>query len=359
MAKSNLRDGGGTPRYDGKLPFPLRTGSDGRIVMPRQARLDAPGMLHHVIIRGIEKRRIFDDDGDKKTFLSRLEGLVTETEIKIYAWSLLTNHAHLLLRTSSYGLPFFMRRLLTGYAVTYNLRHHRRGHVFQDRYHSIVCDEDVYFRELVRYIHLNPLRAGFVKTIAELDRYPWCGHGVLTGRTKWSFQGRDDVLRWFGKREGEARKAYRRYMEEGISQGRRPELVRGGLVRSLGGRSAVISMRKTRGDTRTDQRILGKDDFVERVLKESDRQHQNPLFFVKLKEVVRNAIDRKCRQEGVNPKELQMGSRRGPFPRIRSEIAAELVKGQGVPLAVVARELGVSTSAISKILRRAEQARPE
>ncbi len=252
-----------------------------------------------------------------------------------------------------------MRRLLTGYAVTYNLRHHRHGHVFQNRYHSIVCDEDVYFRELVRYIHLNPLRAGLVKTIAALDRYPWCGHGVLTGRTKWSFQDRDDALRWFGKREGEARKAYRRYVEEGISQGRRPELVGGGLVRSFGGWSAVISMRRTGEEALTDQRILGKDDFVERVLKESDRQHQNPLSSVKLKKEVRIVIDRKCRQEGVNPKELQMGSRRGRLPRIRSEIAAELVREQGVPLAEVARELGVSTSAISKILRRAEQARSE
>jgi len=327
--------------------------------MPRQARLDAPGTLHHVIIRGIEKRRIFDDDEDRKGFLSRLNTLVSETETKIYAWSLMPNHAHLLLKTSAYGLPRFMRRLLTGYAVTYNLRHHRHGHLFQNRYQSIVCDEDVYFRELVRYIHLNPLRAGLVKTIEELDRYPWCGHGVLIGQTKWLFQDRDDVLSWFGKREGGARKAYRQYVEEGISQGKRPDLVGGGLIRSFGGWSAVLSMRRAGEETITDQRILGTNDFVERVLKESQRQYRSLLSLTQLKNEVRKVIDRKCGQEGVSVKELQMGSRRGQLSRVRSEIAAELVKKHGVTLADLARELGISTSAISKILRRAEQTQCE
>jgi putative transposase len=124
--------------------------------MPRQARLDAPGTLHHVILRGIEKRRIVDDDKDRKHFVNRLGNLAQETDTKIYAWSLITNHVHLLLRSGLLGLPKFMRRFLTGYAVSYNLRHLRHGHLFQDRYHSIVSDEDAYFRELVRYIHLNP-----------------------------------------------------------------------------------------------------------------------------------------------------------------------------------------------------------
>jgi putative transposase len=139
--------------------------------VPRQARLDAPGTLHHVIIRGIERRRIVDDDEDRQNFISRLGNLVEESETRIYAWSLMSNHAHLLLRSGPSGLPKFMRRFLTGYAVTYNLRHLRHGHLFQNRYHSIVCDEDVYLRELVRYIHLNPIRANLVSNLSELDRY--------------------------------------------------------------------------------------------------------------------------------------------------------------------------------------------
>jgi putative transposase len=100
-----------------------------------------------------------------------------ETEMVIYAWALITNHAHILLRSSGLaGLSKFMRRLLTGYAITYNRRHKRHGHLLQNRYKSIVCDEDSYFLELVRYIHLNPLRAKQVKDMSKLDRYRWSGY---------------------------------------------------------------------------------------------------------------------------------------------------------------------------------------
>ncbi|MFB3886786.1 MAG: transposase, partial [Thermodesulfobacteriota bacterium] len=238
--------------------------------MPRQARLDAPGTLHHVVVRGIEKRWIVDDDKDRKNFVNRLGDLAEETETRIYAWSLLTNHAHLLLRSAPVGLAKFMRRFLTGYAVTYNLRHLRHGHLFQNRYHSFVCDEDVYFGELVRYIHLNPLRTHMVSDLSELDRYPWCGHAVLMGKIKSDWQDRDYVLSWFGKREGEAQRAYRKYMKEGTTQGRRPELVGGGVVRSYGGWSAVLSLRKSQERATGDQRILGDGDFVERVLSETE-----------------------------------------------------------------------------------------
>ena len=152
--------------------------------MPRRARLDAPGTLHHVIVRGIEKRRIVNDVADRKNFVKRLAELSAGTKTTIYAWALMSNHAHILLRSSQMGLSGIMRRLLTGYAVSYNRRHRRWGYLFQNRYKSIVCDEDAYFTELVRYIHLNPLRAKLVKSLAQLDRYRWSGHGVLMGIVK-------------------------------------------------------------------------------------------------------------------------------------------------------------------------------
>ena len=107
--------------------------------MPRQARLDAPGTLHHVIVRGIEKRRIVDDRWDRGNFVSRMGEVASDTETVIYAWALMTNHAHILLRSGTHGLSKFMRRFLTGYAITYNRRHKRHGHLFQNRYKSIVC----------------------------------------------------------------------------------------------------------------------------------------------------------------------------------------------------------------------------
>ena len=137
--------------------------------MPRHARLDSPGTLHHIIIRGIEKRKIVDDKVDMEYFISRLGDVVSRTKTSIYAWSLMINHAHFLVRSGSDGISHMMRRFMTGYAISYNLRHHRHGHLFQNRYKSIVCDENKYFTELVRYIHLNPLRAGIVKTLPDLD----------------------------------------------------------------------------------------------------------------------------------------------------------------------------------------------
>jgi REP element-mobilizing transposase RayT len=187
--------------------------------MPRRARLDAPGILHHVIVRGIEKRRIVDDVADRKNFVKRMGELAEGTKTKIYAWSLMTNHAHILLRSADIGLSGFMRRLLTGYAISYNRRHRRRGHLFQNRYKSIVCDEDAYFTELVRYIHLNPLRVKLVKSYDKLDRYRWCGHGVILGKVANEWQDRDYVLKWYGRKEGEAKKAYRNYVKKGVAAG--------------------------------------------------------------------------------------------------------------------------------------------
>ncbi len=202
--------------------------------MPRQARLDSPGTLHHVMVRGVEKRRIVDDETDRRNFVRRLGALAEETRTAIYAWALMSNHAHLLVCSGALGLAKFMRRLLTGYAVSYNLRHRRHRHLFQNRYKSIVCDGDSYFTELVRYIHLNPLSVGLVKDLKELEKYPYCGHGTILGRPASSWQDCDSVLAQFGRRASEATEAYRRFVAEGIALGRRPELVGGGLTRSAG-----------------------------------------------------------------------------------------------------------------------------
>ena len=182
--------------------------------MPRKARLDAPGTLHHVIIRGIERRPIVDDDKDRDNFVSRLGDLAAETETGIFAWTLMTNHAHILIKSGSLGLPNFMRSLLTGHAITYNLRHRRHGHLFQNRYKSIVCEVDPYFKELVRYIHLNPIRANMVQAMKDLDRYRWSGHGAIVGKVDYAWMDCDYVLRWFGGTVREARISYRKFVKK-------------------------------------------------------------------------------------------------------------------------------------------------
>ena len=140
--------------------------------MPRQARIDTTGALHHIIARGIERRTIFNDDEDRDAFTDRLGTILDQTGTECYAWALVPNHFHLLLRTGSTPIATVMRRLLTGHAISFNRRHRRSGHLFQNRYKSILCQEDACLLELVRYIHLNPLRAKMVADMDALDKYP-------------------------------------------------------------------------------------------------------------------------------------------------------------------------------------------
>ena len=318
--------------------------------MPRKARLDAPGTLHHVIVRGIERRRIVNDVTDRKNFVKRLGELADGTRTKIYAWALMTNHAHILLRSAEIGLAGFMRRLLTGYAISYNRRHRRWGHLFQNRYKSIICEEDAYFKELVRYIHLNPLRAKLVKNLEKLDRYRWSGHGVLMGKVENEWQDRDYVLKWFGKTESQAKREYRAYVKKGIDQGRRPELVGGGLIRSLGGWSAVKALRRSGDRELSDERILGGGEFVEQIIKEAEGKIRCQFPMNELPDKINEFIVKVCQNENVSIEELKAGGRRRQVSKVRAQIAIGLVRTYGVPLAEVARQLGVTTPAVSKII---------
>ena len=138
--------------------------------MPRLARLDARGVLHHTMIGGIECRKIFLENKDREDLFDRLSNLLPETKTTCYAWAFLPNHAHFLFGTGSIPLATLMRRLLTGYVVSFNRRHKRSGQLFQNRYKSIVCQEEVYLKELVRYIHLNPIRARIVISLSALNK---------------------------------------------------------------------------------------------------------------------------------------------------------------------------------------------
>ena len=234
--------------------------------MPRKARIDAPGALHHIICRGIEQTEIFRDDADRDSFVERLGRVISETNTPCYAWALIPNHFHLLLKTGNVSITTVMRKLLTGYAVTFNGRHRRVGHLFQNRYKSILCQEDSYLLELVRYIHLNPLRARLVNSIRHLDGYKYCGHSILLGKRKNHWQVSNYILKLFGKRVSSSRKHYREFVEKGVLMGKRSDLIGGGLIRSVGGWKALKAFSQLKIHIKSDVRILGVSDFVESVL---------------------------------------------------------------------------------------------
>jgi len=168
------------------------------------------------MVRGIERRPIFRDTKDRADFLARLAALADAGALVVYAWALLPNHAHLLVRTGQRPLARSMRSLLTGYAGTFNRRHHRVGHLFQNRYKSVVVEEGAYLVELVRYLHLNPLRAGILRDLRALDRYPWTGHAALCGRAEYAWQATGEILAQFGRDRRRARAAYRAFVAAGV-----------------------------------------------------------------------------------------------------------------------------------------------
>jgi REP element-mobilizing transposase RayT len=320
--------------------------------MPRGARLDTPGTLHHVILRGIERRDIVDDDLDRENFVNRLGQLAKDSRTAIYAWALLDNHAHVLMRSGPAGISAFMRRLLTGYAISFNRRHHRYGHLFQNRYKSIICEEEAYFMELVRYIHLNPLRAGIVESLAQLDRHQWSGHGVVMARCNAAWQDRDYVLKWFGQTEDQAKRIYREFVKKGIAQGQRPELVGGGLIRSMGGWSVVKSLRRSGAQEKGDARILGSGDFVAQVIDEAEQKVRRQLAGDDLIERAEMLINDYCTEHNISIEVLRSGSRRQVVSATRRRLALRLVNEIGLSMAETGRQLGLTTSGVAQILRR-------
>jgi len=316
--------------------------------MPRQSRLDAPGALHHVIARGIERSSVFRGPKDCEAFLGRLEALTEWGGWTVFAWALLPNHLHLVVRTGPVPLASIMRRLLTGYAVTFNRRHARHGHVFQNRYRSILCDEEAYLLELVRYVGLNPLRAGVVENLDALDRHPYAGHSALMGRVERPWQAVDEVLGRFGTKAGVARHAYRAFVAEGVAQGSRADLVGGGLVRSAGGWAEVLSLRRRNEQMASDERILGGSEFVETVLEEADRREAERLRLTErrtnLDELERAVAAAAKLEEG----EIRTGARRRTVVEARRTFSLVAVRKLGYSGAEVARYLGVTTSCVNR-----------
>ncbi len=310
--------------------------------MPRQARIDFPGLLHHVIVRGIEKRSIFLDDQDREEFLSRFTRLLAETETECFAWALLDTHFHLLIRPNLAKLSHFMRRLLTGYAVVFNLRHNRVGHLFQNRYKSIVCDGDAYLLELVRYIHLNPLRAEIVDDVESLANYPWCGHRELLGRTSRTIIPESKVLPLFAKRRRAARQMYHRFIVDGSDS--TPANL------SSGGKRASLNLDPDLDEESLfDDRILGGADFVERTLRHSDQ------FSTEKKGSLTDLINLVANHFGIEKSLLSQPSKKRSLTQAKAIICYVAMRQMGIKGVDIAPTLVYTPAAVSHAANRGEQ----
>jgi putative transposase len=323
--------------------------------MPRQARLDTPGALHHIMVRGINRSAIFDDDEDRSCFLARLGQNILETRSFLYAWVFMKTHCHLLVRSGQQGISALMRRLLTWYAQYYNRRHRRTGHLFENRYKSILCEEENYLLALVRYIHLNPVRAKLVKTMEELDLYPWSGHGMMIGKGEYPWMDRAYILGQFARTKGKAIRAYHRFVQDGLAEGRRPELTGGGLIRSQGGWSQVVALRGRGGKELSDERILGSGEFVEKILQEAEERQLRQMKLRQKGKRIEDIIREECGKHKVSEEELRRGSRRALVSQVRAAIAYRSKEELGISGAEIARRLGVNTSSINRAIARMDR----
>ena len=248
-----------------------------------------------------------------------------------------------------------MRRLLTGYAVSFNRRHKRHGQFFQNRYKSFICQEDAYLKKLVRYIYFNPVRAKFVKDLKELRLYPYSGHSVLTGHKQRLWQDDNYVLKFFGKTISEARKRYAAYVKAGLDQGRRPDLVGGGLIRSLGGWSEIKKIRlKGMDRLKGHERILGDSEFVPSIISQANDHFERYYELQRLGYDLNSVADKVASIFEIELDEIFRQGRQKTRVKTRSLFCYWAAHELKISLSDLARKLGMTAAGVGYAVRRGE-----
>jgi putative transposase len=163
--------------------------------MPRKRRIWESGRCYHIMLRGIDGRSVFIDDRDKSRFCLFLQEASEIHKFRVHAFCLMTNHIHLLLEPIEDGLARGIHRFATRYAQHFNSRHKKRGYVFQGRFKSILVEDGIYMKRLLRYIHLNPIEAGLVE---RLQDFPWSSHNGYFSRTDFVWLETERILSYFG-----------------------------------------------------------------------------------------------------------------------------------------------------------------
>jgi putative transposase len=225
--------------------------------MARKPRIHFPGALYHVIARGNQRQDIFSNGSDYKAYIGFLWEYKSRFQFRLYAYALMRNHVHLLMEVGTTPLARVMQALQYRYSRYFNWKYKKVGHLFQGRYKAILCDKDSYLLELVRYIHLNPVRSGLAK---DPRRYPWISHSNYLGKDSNGLIEEDFVLSQFGKDRSVALRNYQKFILDSLN---------------LGHQEKFYEVK--------DQRFLGQDEFIERV--ESKNQEWPLLYDIPMKDI--------------------------------------------------------------------------
>jgi len=282
-----------------------------------------PGALYHVILRGNDSQTIFFDDKDRTRFYLLLQEGIERFGHRIHGFCLMSNHVHLAIQMGEVPLSRILQNLSFRYTRWVNWRQKRSGHLFQGRYKAVLVDADIYLKELVRYIHLNPVRAGIVN---EPEDYGWSGHRAYLGLEAIPWLTTDWVLSLFSKRLSLARKAYTTFVHDGKKGSRQEEYHKG---------------------TKIDSRILGDDDFIDRVLDGKPRRLRP-----KATATIDKAILEICRHFHLEENDFFITGRGHKLSEARG-MAAWLVLELGVgTLAELSRRVGRDLTTLSAQVKR-------
>lgn len=288
--------------------------------MARPPRIEYPGALYHIIVRGNRKQDIFHEDQDRLLYLDRLAHYKKERDFRLYAYVLMTNHVHLLIETGKTPISRVMQLLNFTYTRHFNKKYGTVGHLFQGRYRGFLCDKDEYLLALIRYLHLNPVRA---RIAASPDEYKWSSHNdYLSGKA--NIVDTEQVLRMFSENKTSAARLYRKFVLDAVGDGKRADIYRG-----------------------IEQQILGDDLFIEKVRGQIERDIIRPT-----KVTIEELMHVVSELTGITPEALKSLSRNIDTVKARALVAGvwKEIGGRLVELVPVLRR---DLSVISKLAKRA------
>jgi REP element-mobilizing transposase RayT len=308
--------------------------------MARKTRIEFPGAFYHVLARGNNKQKIFKDNQDYKVYITRLSRYHERYKCILYAYALMPNHIHLLLETGTIPLSKIMQGLQQSYTSYFHKKYISVGHVFQARYKAILCQREAYLLELVRYIHLNPVRAALVE---EPEDYLWSSHHVYIGYISQPFVEKSFIFSVLSDKESVAERIYKQFIRDGMDKGHQKSFYN------------VI-----------DQRFLGNSEFVERarrMIKNKDLNgnlntkqvinvHRDLVHFKKktLSEILKAVTE----ITGVPPDSIISSSRERRISHIRSLFVFLAVRHAGISNRYIAEFLGRDISNITRMIQKIE-----
>ncbi|MDA8427684.1 MAG: transposase [Geobacteraceae bacterium] len=287
--------------------------------MARKPRIHLPGGLYHVILRGNGGQPVFLTDDDRYRFYLLLQEGTCRFGYRVHAFCLMTNHIHLALQAGNIPLSRGMQNLSFRYTRWINWREKRTGHLFQGRYKAVLVDGDSYLLELVRYIHLNPVRAGMVNAPED---YPWSSHRAYLGKELFPWLTTEWMLEQFGKSAAKARAGYRAFVLDGLGEEHRPEFHGGG----------------------EDSRLLGDYSFVDSCLSGSGS--------MPVRITVQEIADKVCLAYKIDEARLKALSQQRVASEARAVVGWLTMELRCATLSEVARFVNRDVGTISSSVRR-------